>query len=116
MGAPEIDEFLPDLVVERHVSASTQGQALAAILFLYRDVLVEEVLWLKDLVRARERTPVVLSRDELRRLLGQMSGNTLLVAQCLYGMGIHLLEALRLRVKDLDFESGEVVIRSGKRR
>src|SRR6266545_7859456 len=75
MGAPEVNEFLTHLAVERNVSASTQSQALAAILFLYRDVLAEELPWLNDLVRAprRERIPVVLSRDEVRLLLGQLS-------------------------------------------
>ena len=98
------------------MSASTQGQALAAILFLYRDVLDEELPWLTDLIRAprRERAPVVLTRDEVRRLLGQMSGTTQLVARLLYGTGMRLLEGLRLRVKDLDFEAGEIVVRSGK--
>lgn len=116
MGAPEINEFLTHLAVERNVSASTQSQALAAILFLYRDVLDEEVPWLNDLVRAprRERTPVVLTRDEVRRLLGQLSGTAQFVARLLYGTGMRLLEGLRLRVKDLDFETGEVVVRSGK--
>ena len=103
MGAPEVNEFLTHLAVERNVSASTQSQALAAILFLYRDVLAEELPWLNDLVRAprRERIPVVLSRDEVRLLLGQLSGTAQLVAQCLYGTGMRLLEGLRLRVKNL---------------
>jgi integron integrase len=116
MGAVEINEFLTHLAVERNVSASTQSQALAAILFLYRDVLGEEVPWLNDLVRAprRERVPVVLSRDEVRLLLGQLHGAAQLVARLLYGTGMRLLEGLRLRVKDLDFETGEVVVRSGK--
>ena len=115
-GAQEINEYLTHLAVERHVSASTQGQALAAILFLYRDVLGEEVPWLTDLVRAprRERVPVVLTREEVRRLLGEMSGTAQLVARLLYGTGMRLLEGLRLRVKDLDFETGEVVVRAGK--
>ena len=116
MGAAEINEFLTHLAVERNVSASTQSQALAAILFLYRDVLGEEVPWLNDLVRAprRERIPVVLSRNEVRGLLGQLSGVTQVVARLLYGTGMRLLEGLRLRVKDLDFEAGEVIVRSGK--
>jgi integron integrase len=116
MGAAEINEFLTHLAVERNVSASTQSQALAAILFLYRDVLGEEVPWLNDLVRAprRERVPVVLSRNEVRLLLGHLRGAAHLVAQLLYGTGMRLLEGLRLRVKDLDFETGEVVVRSGK--
>src|SRR5437764_1278486 len=72
MGVPEVNEFLTHLAVERQVSSSTQDQALAAILFLYRDVLGEELPWLTDLIRAprRERTPIVLTRDEARRLLG----------------------------------------------
>ncbi|MGZ5466803.1 MAG: integron integrase [Thermoanaerobaculia bacterium] len=116
MGAPEVNEFLTHLAVERHVSASTQGQALAAILFLYRDVLGEELPWLTDLIRAprNEPAPVVLTRQEVRRLLGRMSGTTQLVARLLYGTGMRLLEGLRLRVKDIDFEAGELVVRSGK--
>ncbi len=116
MGSEEINEYLTHLAVERHVSASTQSQALAAILFLYRDVLGEEVPWLTELVRAprRERAPVVLTREEVRRLLGEMSGTAQLVARLLYGTGMRLLEGLRLRVKDLDFETGEVVVRAGK--
>lgn len=116
MGAAEINEFLTHLAVERNVSASTQSQALAAILFLYRDVLGEEVPWLNDLVRAprRAQIPVVLSRDEVRLLLGHLGGTAQLVARLLYGTGMRLLEGLRLRVKDLDFETGEVVVRSGK--
>ena len=116
MGPDEINGYLTHLAVERHVSASTQSQALAAILFLYRDVLGEEVPWLTELVRAprRERAPVVLTRDEVRRLLGEMSGTAQLVARLLYGTGMRLLECLRLRVKDLDFETGELVVRAGK--
>ncbi len=116
MGADEINAYLTHLAVQRHVSASTQSQALAAILFLYRDVLGEEVPWLTELVRAplRERVPVVLTREEVRRLLGEMSGTAQLVARLLYGTGMRLLEGLRLRVKDLDFETGEVVVRAGK--
>jgi integron integrase len=116
MGADEINAYLTHLAVERRVSASTQSQALAAILFLYRDVLGEEVPWLTELVRAprRERAPVVLTRGEVRRLLGEMSGTAQLVARLLYGTGMRLLEGLRLRVKDIDFETGEVVVRAGK--
>jgi integron integrase len=116
MGAKEINEYLTSLAVERHVSSSTQGQALAALLFLYRDVLGAEVPWLSELVRAprRERIPVVLTRAEVARLLGEMSGTAQLVARLLYGTGMRLLEGLRLRVKDLDFETGEVIVRAGK--
>src|SRR5258708_6538449 len=113
MGSEDINAYLTDLAVQRHVSASTQSQALAAILFLYRDVLGEEVQWLTELVRTprRRSAPVVLPREEVRRLLGEMSGTAQLVARLLYGTGMRLLEGLRLRVKDLDFETGEVVVR-----
>ncbi|MGZ5445023.1 MAG: integron integrase [Thermoanaerobaculia bacterium] len=116
MGAGEINAFLSHLAVERDVSASTQMQALCAILFLYRDVLVEEVPWLSELERVprKQRTPLVLTHAEVKRLLGAMAGTPHLVARLLYGTGMRLLECLRLRVKDLDFETGEVVIRSGK--
>ena len=116
MGAPEINEFLSWLAVERNVAASTQNQALSGILFLYREVLGEEVPWMNDLVRARRtaRVPVVLTRDEVRRLLGAMTGTPHLVARLIYGTGMRVLEALRLRVKDLDFQSSEVTVRAGK--
>ena len=119
MGASEINEineFLSHLAVERNVSSSTQNQALCAILFLYRDVLGEEVPWLGNLVRARrsERFPVVLTIQEVRALIGRMNGTSQLIARLLYGTGMRVLEGLRLRVKDLDFDSGELVVRSGK--
>lgn len=116
MGAPEINEFLSCLAVDRNVAASTQNQALSALLYLYREVLGEEVPWLAELVRARrpERLPVVLTRDEVRQLLGGLSGTAQLVARLLYGTGMRVLEGLRLRVKDLDFPSGEVMVRGGK--
>ncbi len=116
MGGPEINEFLSHLAVDRNVSASTQNQALCAILFLYRGVLGDEVPWLSDLVRAERRKPlpVVLTRDEVRRLIAEMTGTPQLVARLLYGTGMRLLEGLRLRVKDLDFETGELTVRSGK--
>ncbi len=116
MGGPEINEFLSHLAVDRNVSASTQNQALCAILFLYRGVLGDEVSWLSDLVRAERRKPlpVVLTRDEVRRLIAEMTGTPQLVARLLYGTGMRLLEGLRLRVKDLDFETGELTVRSGK--
>ena len=116
VGASEINEFLSHLAVERNVSSSTQNQALCAILFLYRDVLGEEVPWLGNLVRARrsERFPVVLTIQEVRALIGRMNGTSQLIARLLYGTGMRVLEGLRLRVKDLDFDSGELVVRSGK--
>src|SRR5712692_3954959 len=115
MGSEEINEYLTHLAVQRHGSASTQSQALAAILFLYRDVLGEEVPCLTEHVRAprRERAPVVLTREEVRRLLGEMNGTAQLVTQLLYGTGMHSLQGLRLRVKDHVFETAEGVVRVG---
>lgn len=116
MGAAEINAFLSYLAVKRNVSASTQTQALCAILFLYREVLGEEVPWLSELERVAriEHVPVVLTREETRRLLGELQGLPQLVARLLYGTGMRLLEGLRLRVKDIDFETGVVTVRSGK--
>jgi integron integrase len=116
MGAPEVERFLTHLAVEHRVSASTQNQALAAVLFLYRHVLAIELPWLDNVVRARmpERIPVVLSRREVQALLAQLEGQVHLVAQLLYGSGLRLMEALRLRVKDVDFEYSQLVVRDGK--
>jgi integron integrase len=118
MGAEEINAFLTHLAVDRDVAVSTQSQALSAILFLYRDVLQEEVGWLGDIVRARRPAtlPVVLARGEVRQLLSNMKGIPKLVASVLYGSGMRLLEALRLRVKDVDFLAGEILIREAKGR
>jgi len=116
MGAAEITSFLSALAVKGRVSASTQNQALAAILFLYREVLEQEVPWLQGLVRAREsrRLPVVLSRDEVRAVLGGMRGTPRLAATLLYGTGMRLLECLRLRVKDVEFARNQILVRAGK--
>jgi len=116
MGPTEITQFLSSLAVERHVSASTQSQALAALLFLYRDVLGVELPWLDGLVRASRpaRLPVVLTRDEVRAVLDRLRGTPRLVALLLYGSGLRLLEGCRLRVKDVDFGARQVVVRSGK--
>lgn len=116
MGAAEIAAFVSHLATVGNVAASTQNQALAAILFLYRSVLGREVAEIEDVLRARKpkRLPVVLSRDEVARFLARTSGTTGLVARLLYGSGLRLLEALRLRVKDLDFEMREIVVRDGK--
>lgn len=105
MGAEEVNAFLTHLAVDRHVAASTQSQALAGLLFLYRAVLNEPLPWLDDIVRARrtERLPVVLTPDEVRAVLERMHGVPGLVASLLYGAGLRLLEALSLRVKDVDF-------------
>jgi len=118
MGTPEVVAFLSDLAVHGNVSASTQNQALAGVLFLYRDVLGRELEGLDSAVRARrpERLPVVLSRAEVRSILAELSGVHRLVATLLYGSGLRLLEALRLRVKDLDFERQQLLIREPKGR
>jgi len=116
MGATEVSRFLSSLAVEGRVSASTQNQALAALLFLYGPVLGVELPWLDDLVRAvrPERLPVVLSRDEVRAVLLALRGTSRLMAVLLYGAGLRLLECARLRVKDLDFAANQIVVRSGK--
>lgn len=116
MGEPELTAFLSHLAVERHVSASTQNQALASLLFLYREVLRMEMPWLNDVVRAKRthRVPVVLTQAEVKALLGQMDGAPRLAAQLMYGAGLRLLETLRLRVKDLDFGACEITVRQGK--
>jgi integron integrase len=116
MGAAEVQAFLTYLAVERKVSASTQNQAKAALLFLYREILGTELPWFTKVVQAKHspRLPVVLSPGEVRTLLGQMDGVMLLVARLLYGTGMRLMEALRLRVKDVDFDQREIIIRDGK--
>ncbi len=116
MSAAEIQRFLSHLAVEARVAASTQNQALASILFLYRDVLETELPWIDNIVRARMpvHVPVVLSRSEVQRLLDEIHGEVHLVAQLLYGSGLRLMETLRLRVKDVDFEYSQIVVRNGK--
>jgi integron integrase len=118
LGTAEVTRFLSSLAVERHVSASTQNQALSALVFLYRDVLDIPVGWLSAMVRAKRpaRVPIVLSREEVRRVLGKLKGRgtSALVAGVLYGTGMRLLEALRLRAKDVDFAANEITIRGGK--
>jgi integron integrase len=116
MGAAEIEAFLTHLAVARNVSASTQNQALAALLFLYKEVLKLELPWLEGIVRAKKprHLPVVLTREEVAAVLGQLDGVRWIVASLLYGAGLRLLEALRLRVKDVDFARGEILVRDGK--
>ena len=116
MGQEEIRRFLTALAVERQVSASTQNQALAALLFLYREVLGRDPGWIDDVVRAKrpQRLPVVLTRSEVARLLAALDGTMWIAAMILYGGGLRVIEALRLRVHDLDFERGEILVRHGK--
>jgi len=116
LGGPEVERFLSHLATEGRVSASTQNQALAALLFLYREVLGKELPWLDGVVRAKcpARVPVVLSENEVRALLAQLDGKRWLVAALLYATGMRLLEGLRLRVKDVDFERREITVRDGK--
>jgi len=116
MAEPEINAFLTHLATVEHVSASTQTQPLSALLFLYRHVIGREVGELTGLVRARtsRRLPVVLTRDEVRGVLGALDGDKSLMASLMYGSGLRLMECLRLRVLDLEFTRGEIVVRDGK--
>jgi integron integrase len=116
MGAAEIQQFLTWLAVDAGVSASTQNQALSALLFLYRDVLEQDPGWVEDVVRAKGRhlVPVVLTPGEVRMVLNALSGRSRLVASLLYGAGLRLMECLQLRTKDVDFGRHEIVVRAGK--
>jgi integron integrase len=118
MGAAEVVAFLSDLAVRRQVGTSTQNQALAALLFLYREILGRELEGLDAAVRARRSRPlpVVLSRDEVRALLTTMDGHHQLAATLLYGGGLRLLECLRLRIKDVDLDRRQLIVREGKGR
>ena len=116
MGGAEVERFLSTLAVDGNVAAGTQNQALSALLFLYRKVLRIELPWMENVVRAKRprRLPVVLSQDEVRRLLAAMDGRSWLLASLLYGTGMRLMECLRLRVKDVDFARSEITVRDGK--
>ncbi|MCP3994132.1 MAG: integron integrase [bacterium] len=116
MGAEEISAFLTHLAQERQVSASTQNQALCALVFLYKHVLGRPVGELENLVRARRRRrlPVVLTPDEVREILGRLDGVPWIVLTLLYGTGMRLMECLRLRVQSIDFAQNEVTVRDGK--
>ena len=116
LGSREITAFLTSLAVDRRVAASTQNQALSAILFLYREVLAVDLPWLDDVVRAKRplHLPVVLTREEVRAVLSRMTGVTATMAGLLYGSGLRLLECCRLRVQDVDFGRHEIVVRRGK--
>jgi len=116
MGAPELTRFLSSLAVDGKVAASTQNQALSALLFLYREVLELDLPWLADVVRAKrpQRLPVVLTREEVRATLQPLQGVPRLMAHLLYGAGLRLLECCRLRVQDVDFSTNQIVVRTGK--
>ncbi|MDO8925588.1 MAG: integron integrase [Sideroxyarcus sp.] len=116
MGAAEIEAFLSALATERNVSASTQNLALSSLLFLYKEVLAIDLPWLDNITPAKkpQRLPTVLSEAEVKRLLNCMDGVPGLVARLLYGTGMRLMEAIRLRVKDIDFDRREILVRDGK--
>ena len=116
LGAPEIERFLTALAVHGHVAAATQNQALSALLFLYKQVLGIELPWLDGIERAKrpQRLPVVLTRPEVTALLGELTGLHWLMGSLLYGTGMRLMECVRLRAKDVDFERHEILVRQGK--
>ena len=116
MGGKEVEAFLTHLATTGHVAPGTQNQALSALLFLYREVLGVELPWMENVVRARRprRIPVVLSREEVDRLLNGLEGRHWLMAALLYGTGMRLMECVRLRIKDVDFARNEICVRDGK--
>jgi site-specific recombinase XerD len=116
MGAREVETFLTHLAVEARVSASTQNQAKSALLFLDKEVLETELPWLDEVesAKASKRLPVVLTPEEVQRLLAPIDGTTGLILRLLYGTGMRIMECLRLRVKDVDFARSEVLVRQGK--
>ena len=116
MGGPEVEAFLTALAVDNKVAASTQNQALSAVLFLYRDVLEQELPWLGNVVRARNphRLPVVLTRAEVQQVLARMNGTAWLIASMLYGAGLRISECLQLRIKDMELSRRELLIRDAK--
>ena len=116
MGLQEVQQFLTHLAVEGHVAASTQSQALSALLFLYQQVLKQDIGWIEEVVRAKQpqRMPVVLTPDEVAAVLRQLGGTPWIMATLLYGAGLRLMECVRLRVKDVDFAYHQIVVRDGK--
>jgi integron integrase len=116
MAELEMNQFLTHLAVKEHVSASTQNQALSALLFLYRYVIGREVGDLGQVIRARKptRLPVVMTRDEVKAVMANLTGDKWLMAALIYGAGLRLMECLRLRVQDIDFSRNEVLVRDGK--
>jgi len=116
MGVAEVEAFLTHLAVERNVSASTQNQAKSAILYLYKEVLGIDLPWLDNVTQAKapKRLPVVLTQAEVQAVLSRLDGTMWLIASLLYGSGLRIMEALRLRVKDVDFARREILVREGK--
>jgi len=116
MGTQEIQAFITHLATQRHLSASTQNQALSAVLFLYRHVLQKDIDLPSDLIRAEksETLPVVLTHQEAMSVINQMTGVSQLMTKILYGSGLRLMECLRLRVKDIDFGNHQIIVRDGK--
>lgn len=116
MGAPEVESFLTQLAVQGRVAAPTQNQAKAAILFLYKQVLGQELDWLDGVTTAKSSAhlPVVLTMEEVRAVLARMTGINWLIASLLYGSGLRLMEAVRMRVKDLEISRREILVRDGK--
>lgn len=116
MGAPELEAFLTNLAVAGNVAAATQNQALSALLFMYKEVLGIDLPWLDNVTRAKrpQRLPVVMTREEVHAVLDRMEGVYGLMTRLLYGTGMRLMECVRLRVKDVDFARGEILIRDGK--
>jgi integron integrase len=116
MGVQEVQQFLTHLAVDGRVAASTQSQALSAILFLYQHVLKQNIGWIEEVIRAKQphRVPVVLTQDEVVAVLRHLSGTVWLMATLLYGAGLRLMECVRLRVKDIDFAYNQIVVRDGK--
>lgn len=116
LGATEVEQFLTHLAVEGQVAAATQNQAKSALLFLYREVMGVDLPWLNNIEQAKapKRLPVVLTRNEVQSVLCELRGTHWLIGSLLYGTGMRLMEGLRLRVKDIEFERGEILIRDGK--
>src|SRR3954447_16873163 len=116
MSEVEMSEFLTHLARSGNVSASTQNQALSALLFLYKEVLKQEIGWLQNVERAKKpaRLPVVLTRDEVHKVFARLHGTTRLMAGLLYGSGLRLMECVRLRVKDIDFAYARITVRDAK--
>jgi integron integrase len=116
MGAAEMEQFLNYLAVQKKVAASTQNQALSALVFLYREVLRQDFEWMENLERAKRpaRLPIVLTELEVHKVLAHLDGQLWLMASLLYGSGLRLMECVRMRVKDIDFEYRQIMVRDGK--